>query len=125
MYYLPQEIEVWYIIPTIRKSLSKELVKRHGFTLQKTGNALGVSKAAVSQYLNKKRGKSLKLPRSVKAEVKVSADLIAKGEKEAFHEIMRLLTICRIAGVGCLACKKFNKGVLEKCKVHPAGYRRE
>ena len=55
MYALPQEIEVWYIIPAIRKALAEQLVKKHKLTLEKTGNILGVSKAAVSQYLSKKR----------------------------------------------------------------------
>ncbi len=116
MYYLPQEVEVWYIIPTIRRELSKVLVKTHGMTLQKAGEAIGVSKAAVSQYISKKRGKSIVLPKIVLEEIKISAKKISDKKTDAFHEIMRLIKVCKTNGVACFACKKFNKGILDRCK---------
>lgn len=45
MYLLPQEIEVWYIIPAIRKELSKQLTSKYEFSYEKAGKALGISKA--------------------------------------------------------------------------------
>ncbi|MBS3074520.1 transcriptional regulator [Candidatus Pacearchaeota archaeon] len=122
MYYLPQEIEVWYIIPAIRRELSKELVKKHKMTLEMVGNALGVSKAAISQYLSKKRGGSVKLAEKIKNEIKISANSISENKTEAFHEIMRLLRICKTEGVSCISCRKFNKEVLDHCKMKPHHY---
>jgi len=116
MYHLPQEIEVWYIIPAIRRELSKELVKTHGMTLEMAGGLIGVSKAAVSQYISKKRGKSIKLTKKLLDEVKISANNINEKKSTAFHEIMRLLKLCKSEGIACQACMKHNKGVLEYCK---------
>ena len=62
MYSLPQEIEVWYIIPAIRKELARLLTGSYGMTFEKAGELLGVSKAAVSQYLSNKRASKFKVP---------------------------------------------------------------
>ena len=93
MYSLPQEIEVWYIIPSIRKEFSKVLVKKHKLTLEKAGNILGVSKAAVSQYLKKKRARLVKIPSNIRKEIEISADKLVKNEDKALEEIENLLTI--------------------------------
>ncbi len=123
MYFLPQEVEVWYIIPAIRKELSKVLVKTHHMTLEKAGEAIGVSKAAVSQYISKKRGKSIVLPKKVISEIKIAAQNIADKKTDAFHEIMNLLKICKNSGVACFACKKFNKGIIGRCKGNHSAYK--
>jgi len=47
MYMLPQEIEVWYIIPALRKELSKQLVRKYKFSYEKTGKILGITKASI------------------------------------------------------------------------------
>ena len=36
MYLLPQEIEVWYVIPAIRKELSKQLTQNYKMSYEKT-----------------------------------------------------------------------------------------
>jgi uncharacterized protein len=55
MYSLPQEIEVWYVIPAVRRELARILTSKHGLSYEKTGNVLGISKAAISQYQKNKR----------------------------------------------------------------------
>ncbi len=55
MYTLPQEIEVWYIIPAIRKELARCLIQDHKITYEKTGNIMGITKSAISQYIRNKR----------------------------------------------------------------------
>jgi predicted transcriptional regulator len=122
MYYLPQEIEVWYIIPAIRRELSYLLVKKYGWTLESAGGAMGVSKSAVSQYISKKRGQSIKLPSEIMSEVDLAAKSISEKKTNAFSEIMRLLRICKVKGVACLACKKFNKEVFQHCEGKPHSY---
>ncbi|MBU1136086.1 MAG: hypothetical protein ABIG37_00040 [Nanoarchaeota archaeon] len=119
MYSLPQEIEVWYIIPAIRRELSKVLTKKYGMTFEKTGNALGISKAAVSQYLKKKRANVVKFPEKVKKEIMKSAEIIQKNEKKALKEILRLLFLIKKSGCSCKVCKRYNKGVLSQCRMNP------
>ncbi len=121
-YYLPQEVEVWYIIPAVRRELSLELVNHYDKTLEEVGNAIGVSKAAVSQYMSKKRGSSIKLPKKILNEIKISAKSISGKKTTAFHEINRLLRLCKASGVACSTCKKFNKEVLDNCYAKPHSY---
>ena len=119
MYNLPQEIEVWYIIPAIRKELARILTKKHGMTFEKAGNALGVSKAAVSQYLKSKRGTSIKLPPNIKKEIEKSAEIIHKDEKQALKEILRILDLMKRCRCSCKVCRKYNKGILKQCDMKP------
>lgn len=119
MYNLPQEIEVWYIIPAIRKELSSILVKKYGFTLERAGEALGVSKAAVSQYLSKKRANSIVLPKELKKEIEKSAVSISKNEKNALKEILRILQVMKKKKCSCKVCRKYNPGIICKCKEVP------
>ncbi len=120
MYSLPQEIEVWYIIPAIRKELSRLLTKKHNLTYEKTGNILGISKAAVSQYLKNKRATKITLPKEIKKELEKSAKKIIKDEKKAVKEIQRVLKLMKDKGYECRLCKKFNKGILEICEEKPS-----
>lgn len=115
MYNLPQEIEVWYIIPAIRKELAKALVKEHGMTLEKAGEAIGVTKSAVSQYLHKQRANEIRFSDSMKAEFNDSAKLIVKNPNSALAQILRILNVFKKSGHSCALCKKYNKGAAEKC----------
>jgi predicted transcriptional regulator len=116
MYLLPQEVEVWYIIPAIRKELSQFLVKKHGLTLEKAGHLLGISKAAVSQYLSNKRATKVKLSDIIKKEVEKSSDIIIKDSKKAVKEVQRLIQFIRKNKLPCEVCKKYNSDILEFCE---------
>lgn len=120
MYNLPQEIEVWYIIPAIRRELAENLVKKHKLTFEKAAGILGVSKAAVSQYLNRKRAGKFKLPKEIKKEIGKSADLITTNKNLAVKEILRLLNVIKKSRCSCDVCKKYNKGILSLCRMKPA-----
>ncbi len=120
MYLLPQEIEVWYIIPTIRKELAKLLVKKHKLSYEKAGNILGVSKAAVSQYLSNKRANKIKLSSEIKKEVIKSAKILSNDNREALHEIQKILRIMKINKSSCDVCKKYNKDILAYCNSKPS-----
>ena len=119
MYSLPQEIEVWYIIPAIRKELAKMLTKKHRLTFEKAGEILGISKSAVSQYINNKRASLIKIPPNIKREIEKSADILIKNNNFAVKEIMRLLALMKKTKCSCKICKKFNKGILKQCGMNP------
>jgi len=119
MYSLPQEIEVWYIIPAIRKEFAKILTKKYKLTLEKTGEILGVSKAAISQYLNKKRAGLVKIPAEIRKEMENSAELMVKDNKIAVREIIRTLSLIKKIKCTCGVCKKYNKGILKQCGMKP------
>lgn len=97
----PQEIEVWYVIPAIRKELAVCLVKG-GQSQRKVAEILGITEAAVSQYVQKKRA-GVKLPSEVKEFIHHCSKLI-KDKDSAFKQIQN---IC-----------KFVKDKKHLCKIH-------
>lgn len=119
MYMLPQEVEVWYIIPALRKELSKQLVRKHELSYEKAGKMLGITKAAISQYLSDKRANKIKLSKEMKKSVQQSADRIAKEPKTAIVEMEKLLKEMKKSRRSCKVCKQYNKEVLEYCNCEP------
>lgn len=119
MYNLPQEIEVWYIIPAIRKELAKIFIGKYRLTQENAARILGISKAAVSQYLSKKRASKVKFPASIKKEFEKSAGMIIKNNRDALREILRLITVVKRSKCSCDICKKYNKGILKICGMKP------
>ena len=95
MYSLPQEIEVWYVIPAIRRELSKFLTMHHKLSYEKAGIALRISKAAISQYLKNKRASKIRLHDRVLKEVEKSAKILAHQKDASTKEILRVLKFMR------------------------------
>lgn len=119
MYLLPQEIEVWYIIPAIRKELAMLLIKEYGLSYEKTGNTLGVSKAAVSQYVSNKRANKIRLSDKVKKEIGKSAGIIYENPRIAVLEIQKILKFMKETNCSCDVCKKYNKEIIKYCNCEP------
>lgn len=100
---LPQEIQVWYVLPALRRELAVALIRKHGMQQKKVASIMGLSGGAVSQYLSSKRGTSVKFPGDVIKEIKVSAKRISEDSSAAMDELIRLSglgkvkeTICRL-----------------------------
>jgi len=53
---IPCEIVVWQVLPLIRREMARELVNVHGMKQAEVARKFGVTDAAISQYLTKKRG---------------------------------------------------------------------
>ncbi|MEX0920126.1 MAG: hypothetical protein WDZ69_00915 [Candidatus Pacearchaeota archaeon] len=116
MYTLPQEIETWYIIPAIRREISISLSKDYGVSYQNIGVLLGISKAAVSQYLRKKRASKIKLHPKAMDQVKKSADKLFHGKSDSLREITKILNLIKKKKLHCEICGKMINGVLHDCK---------
>ncbi len=116
MYTLPQEIEVWYIIPAIRRDLSKMLSKEHKVSYEKIGKLLGLTKAAVSQYLNNKRAAKIKLHPKISREIIKSGNRIVKNKSDSVKEILRILKMIRVKGLHCEICGEMINGKLHDCE---------
>jgi len=96
----PQEIEVWFILPAIRRELS--IVMKEQRLDQKTiAEILGISAAAVSNYFTEKRAKELKFNQEVKDKITVAAKEIIKDRKKVIQEIQNLLNSAEIRRVVC------------------------
>ena len=97
----PQEIEVWHIIPAIRKELVVVL-KRKGNSQKKIAELLNLSEAAVSQYLKSKRAREVTFDVEIKKFIEEAAGRI-KDQMTAYQEVQRIIeqvkktkAICRI-----------------------------
>ncbi len=53
---IPCEVVVWQILPLVRRELARELVSVHGLSQADVAKRFGVTDAAISQYLTRKRG---------------------------------------------------------------------
>jgi len=116
MYTLPQEIEVWYIIPAIRKKLATCLIQDHKATYQKTGDILGITKAAVSQYLKNKRAAKIELPKEIDGKIMKTCSILLKNKSNAVKEIDKILKIIIKKDLPCRVCKSNTGGALADCK---------
>jgi predicted transcriptional regulator len=96
---LPQEIEVWYIIPAIRRELAKAML-RMGLKQKEIAGKLGVTDAAISQYMKSKRASEVKFDSRIRKEIEKSAGRLIKGGN-AMMETQRLVRLCRKEGLVC------------------------
>ncbi|MCS7125358.1 MAG: helix-turn-helix domain-containing protein [Aigarchaeota archaeon] len=53
---LPSEIEAKYVLPALRAFIAKKLILEKGYTQEKAAEAVGVTQAAISNYLRGTRG---------------------------------------------------------------------
>ena len=95
----PQEIEVFYVLPAIKRYLSI-FMKKDGLKQNEIAKLLDLETAAVSQYLNNKRGNKVKFGDDVKGEIKISASRI-KDNLTFLMETQRLLRVIRKTGTLC------------------------
>ena len=113
----PCELIVWYVIPTIRAELSKELV-RLGMSQKDVSERLGITQSAVSQYIKDKRGKGIPINKETRKGIKNLAKQVME-EKSPNDVIPGICLICGIVkstGSLCDLHKKEDSD-LEGCNV--------
>ncbi len=101
---IPCEIVVWYVLPMIRREVSKELVFTYGMSQAEVARRFGVTDAAISQYLKKKRGGNSMVDDSplypgFLEEVKVSARRISEEDGDFYTEMCRLCGVVKASGL--------------------------
>jgi predicted transcriptional regulator len=97
---MPQEIEVWYLIPAIRRELAKAMLKE-GRTQKAIAKTLGVTEPAVSQYMKSKRAAEVKFSSDVSIEIKEAARRVAGGGSV----VAEMQNICRLCKADQTLCK--------------------
>ena len=101
---LTQKVELNCIIPAIRKHFI-ELLEKKGLNDSEIAKKLNITKAAVSQYKHKKRGKNIKFPQDVMKQIEKSAMEIKKG-KNANMEIFKIINMMKKSRYICIICKE-------------------
>ena len=102
----PCEYMMWNGLPVIRKEIAESMINEFGLNQKQTAEKLGVTPAAVSQYLSKKRGKIKIIDDIILLEIKKSAELIINnGTDTVVPETCRICKILIKKGVFPLACE--------------------
>src|SRR3989338_5814733 len=116
MHILPQEIEVWYIIPAIRRETAICLSKKHNISYDKIDSIMGLTKTAISQYISGKRVEKIKMHPKALAEVEISCNRLMKNKSTIIKEISRILDIIKRKKLHCEICGKMIDGELHDCQ---------
>ena len=111
----PQEVEVWYLIPALRRGLMSEMLKA-GLRKKDVAELLNVTKSAVSQYLTNKRASDLIFSKEIKKEIKLAAFRLIKKESDIHTEIQRLLHFISENMFLCKVCRT-RTGSGKTCRV--------
>jgi len=100
----PQEIEVWYILPAIRKKIALKLIEK--MPQKDVAKLMCITPAAVSQYKKKKRAKVEIFDKEMEQELEKSIEKIIKNHKSLANEIIYLNNQIKKKGI---VCKIYNK----------------
>lgn len=103
---LPQELETFYVIPTLRRQLALAMDEA-GMKQKDIAAHLGINTAAISQYKSKKRGEKVELNQEIVQQIKNSAAKI-KDQLSYVRETQRLLHLIRTSGVLCQIHKQLS-----------------
>ncbi|MFA5141403.1 MAG: helix-turn-helix domain-containing protein [Candidatus Woesearchaeota archaeon] len=101
MVVMPQELEVWYLLPAIRRELAKELMKL-GMKQTDVAKKLEMTRATISQYVKSKRAKEIIFDKNTQAEIKKSAKLIFEKDPCLIEQMQR---ISKVAKQNRILCK--------------------
>ena len=99
------EYMMWNGLPVIRKGIAESMINDFGLSQKETAYRLGVTPAAVCQYISKKRGKVEISNETILKEIKISAqNIIDNGGNHVIPETCRICKILRSSGEFNLIC---------------------
>jgi predicted transcriptional regulator len=107
----PQEMEVWYILPAIRKELCLAL-KRKGLSQKEAAAKLGLTEAAISQYIKGKRG-AIDVSEFSK-EFDKAAGRMLKGS-HVVEEVQKILDLIKVSGFFCKLHCELDSSLPKSC----------
>ena len=116
---MPQEIEVRYILPAIRRELARVFIQDHKLNQKEAANMLGLTEAAVSQYQHSKRAREVVFSDKVVNEIKVSADRILAEKNSKQRVIAEMYRISGLTSVKHILCDihRAQSKELEHCNI--------
>ncbi|HZA69438.1 MAG TPA: helix-turn-helix domain-containing protein [Nitrososphaeraceae archaeon] len=130
---LPSEIESKLLIPAIRAILSKELVIEKGLKEEEVARLLGITQAAVSNYLRGTRGdnelisKLISLSEIMSMIKEISNDLSTNRAYTA-KTLSKFIALCNYMRYSLIICdahhsleRNIDEKVCEQCKITLTG----
>ena len=116
---MPQDIEVRYILPAIRRELARIFIQEHKLNQKEAAKILGLTEAAVSQYQHSKRAKEVVFSNNIVDEIKASANRILGEKSNKQRLIAETYRISNLATVKQILCDihRAQSKDLENCNV--------
>jgi len=104
----PCEYILWNGLPVIRKEIAESMMSDFGLNQKEAAEKLGMTPAAVCQYLSKKRGNTAIDNEELLKEISLSAERIIRDkEADVVEETCRICRLFMEKGVfpsACTAC---------------------
>jgi len=99
------EYMMWNGLPVIRKEIAESMINDFGLTQKETAEKLGITPAAVCQYVSRKRGRFEFKDKKLIREVRLSAKaIIDNGDGHIISETCRICKLLRLSGELDLFC---------------------
>ena len=114
---MPQEIEVWYIIPALRRELVKSMITDLKLNQKQVAKIMGLTEAAISQYLHSKRAKNVVFTKAVLQEIKKSAQKVAEYPEFLISEMVKLSRLTEVKHIMCDLHKKQSSSLENGCDI--------
>ena len=101
----PCEYMKWNGLPVIRREIAESMINKFGLTQKETAFKLGLTPAAICQYVSKKRGKIKIIDNKILKEIDKSAEtIIQNGSDATVKETCRICKIMREEGLFQFFC---------------------
>jgi predicted transcriptional regulator len=101
----PCEYILWNGLPVIRKEIAESMISNFGLNQKEAAEKLGMTPAAVCQYLSKKRGNTAIDNEELLREITLSTErIISQKEVDVIEETCRICKLFMEKGVFPSAC---------------------
>jgi len=87
---------MWNGLPAIRREIAVSMVTNFGLTQKEAAKKLGVTPAAVCQYISKKRGKIEIIDENIIKEISISAEQIIQNDDNVTSVLSETCRICKV-----------------------------
>ena len=130
---LPSEIESKLLIPAVRAILSKELVIEKGLKEEEVARMLGITQAAVSNYLRGTRGDNELISKlmslsEIMSMIKEISDDLSTNRAYTAKTFSKFIALCNYMRYSLIICdahhsleRNIDEKVCEQCKVTLTG----
>ena len=130
---LPSEIESKLLIPAVRAILSNELVVEKGLKEEEVARMLGITQAAVSNYLRGTRGDNELISKlmslsEIMSMIKEISDDLSTTRAYTAKTLSKFIALCNYMRYSLIICdahhsleRNIDQKVCEQCKVTLTG----
>ena len=126
---LPSEIESKLLIPAVRAILSKELTIEKGLKEEEVARMLGITQAAVSNYLRGTRGDNELISKlmslsEIMSMIKEISDDLSTNRAYTAKTLSKFIALCNYMRYSLIICdahhsleRNIDEKVCEQCKI--------